>query len=131
MWKETASFMGWGCNACLWKHRLPHDVATLIAPSPEVQRAFNQHTCESVTSTPTLPSAMRTLEKKACDSTLISAIVSRIEKEISRTRAEIDALRTVIPLLEDHAASPNDTLSRGENDGKSAFLDRRSPNRAG
>ena len=100
-WIETAFFMGWGCNACPWKYRLVRDVADLIAPSAEVRRAFQKHTCESLTPAPTVPSTIRTLEKKAFDSTALTAIVEQKQMEISRTRTEIDALRTVIPLLED------------------------------
>jgi hypothetical protein len=106
-WVETAFFMGWGCNACPWKHRHIRDVADLIAPSAEVRRAFRKHTCGSVSPGPAVSSPIRTLEKTAFDSTAISAIVEQKKMEIARTRTEIDALRTVIPLLEDQPDAAN------------------------
>jgi hypothetical protein len=46
IWIQTACFMGWGCNACLWKDFLPRDVPTLLAPSAKARLAFKQHKCE-------------------------------------------------------------------------------------
>jgi hypothetical protein len=45
IWIQTTFFMGWGCNACTWKNFIPRDVPTLVAPSDEAWRAFEQHRC--------------------------------------------------------------------------------------
>jgi hypothetical protein len=46
IWIQTAFFMGWGCDACIWRDFIPRDPPTLIAPSTETRQAFKQHKCE-------------------------------------------------------------------------------------